>query len=85
MSCFKKAEREEGLLIRIWNPTGEPVEAGIRPGFEYDEAVYVDFNENPLDGKTIKLKKAGRTGISFTAGPHKILSFLFRGITRERK
>ena len=48
VSAFKKAEDRDSLILRVYNPTGQPVRAKVEinvPGAEVRQAVVCDMNE----------------------------------------
>jgi alpha-mannosidase len=48
LSCLKKAEDSDGIIVRIYDATGEGSEAEITPGFPVREAVETDLLERNL-------------------------------------
>lgn len=48
VSAFKKAEDRDSLILRVYNPTGQPVRAKVEitvPGAEVRQAIVCDMNE----------------------------------------
>lgn len=57
VSCIKKAEDDNGLIIRLWNPLNKEQNGVINTTFPFTHISYVDFNEKPLNDKDIFLKE----------------------------
>jgi len=54
LSCLKTAEDSDGIIIRIYDATGEGGEAEITPGFPIGEAVETDLLERNLTRLTLQ-------------------------------
>lgn len=54
-SCLKKAERENALILRIYNSSNEKVEKGkIRLGKKFSNLEIVNLNEQPVKDKQLE-------------------------------
>ena len=73
VSCVKKAEDDDSLVIRFWNPLAEEQGGSINTAFPINEVSYVDFNENPLNNQAIDLK-ADKDTVKFRVGRNKIIT-----------
>jgi alpha-mannosidase len=49
LSALKPADRIEGMVLRVLNPTDGPVEAEITLGFPIEGARLVRLDEEPAD------------------------------------
>lgn len=52
MSAFKKAEDRDSLILRVYNPTGQPVQTDISltiPGLDIKEVISCNLNEERTD------------------------------------
>ena len=59
LSAFKKAERSNAVILRIYNPSPKAVDANIDFFKKIKSAVVVNLNEEPLRGeKNVKIKGA---------------------------
>ena len=77
VACVKKAEREDGLIVRIWNPTDEPRDGRLTLGVAFQSVAITNLNENPRDDAKANLRVSRRT-VRLTVGPHRIVTLLFR-------
>ncbi|MFH0797558.1 MAG: glycoside hydrolase family 38 C-terminal domain-containing protein [Candidatus Omnitrophota bacterium] len=69
LSAIKRSEKGNGLVIRLWNPTGRTIKTTISFLKPILRARLVDSLERPV----VPLKSA-KHGIKITAGPKKIIS-----------
>ena len=72
LSALKPAEREDGCVVRVLNPTAESREAVVRFGLDVSFARAVGLDEEPAD-HDVTLK--GRE-VRFTVPPHALRSVL---------
>jgi len=79
-SCIKKAENDESLIIRIWNPFNRARKGMIKTAHKFNDVVCVDFNETALDSARICLEKTDDNTVRFKVGKKKIITLLFKGI-----
>jgi hypothetical protein len=77
VACLKKAERENGLIVRIWNPTGAAQDGKLTLGLPFKSAVVANLNEEPRADASVKLRTSRRT-VRFTVGARKIITLLLR-------
>jgi alpha-mannosidase len=84
VACVKKAERGDGLVVRIWNPTGAPQEGKLTLGLPFKSAVTTNLNEEPRPDAAVALRAGGRRTARFTVGARKIITLLFR-FPRKKK
>ena len=82
-SCIKKAEDEGSLVVRLWNPDVESRKGVLRSSMPFEDASYVSFNEEPLDGSLISLSRTDGKSISFVVKSKQIVTILIRGIGRQ--
>lgn len=82
VACIKKAQREDSLVVRVWNPLATPQNGKIALAVGFKKAFYTDLNETPQDAAAIQLKPAGKRGVQFTVPPRRIVTLLFRGVRR---
>jgi mannosylglycerate hydrolase len=78
VACLKKASREDGLIVRLWNPTGAAQEGKLTLGLPFASVVTTNLNEDPQTDATIKLRPGGRRTVRLTVGARKIITLLFR-------
>jgi alpha-mannosidase len=74
LSAMKPAESGAGAVVRVLNPTGEPLDADLSFGVPVRAAASVRLDETP-DGGAVTL--AGAT-VRLTVGPHALRSVLVR-------
>ena len=72
LTCFKKAEDNEDLIIRVYECKGEENKATINFGFNISNAEEVDLIERPVSSSNILLDK---NEFTFTVKPYEIKSF----------
>jgi alpha-mannosidase len=80
VSCIKRAERENSLVIRVWNPSNQPQPGKVALGIAFKSVVAANLNEEPEDGAALRLKRVGKRAVAFTVPPQRIVTFLFRGV-----
>jgi alpha-mannosidase len=54
LSCLKPPADGRGLVVRVLNPTGEEVEAALRPGLGVSEAIPLRLDETPEKGPPLR-------------------------------
>jgi len=67
ISALKLAEDKKGVILRIWNTSGQPLDAAITTALPVRSAARTTFDESFIDDLKIK---NGR--INLPLGPHKI-------------
>ncbi|HCE46333.1 MAG TPA: hypothetical protein DET40_22535 [Lentisphaeria bacterium] len=72
-SSFKKADREDAVILRVFNPSTKNVETEIEFFKDLKKAEAVNLNEEKLSS-TPALKPNGKK-LKFSVGPKKIASF----------
>lgn len=77
VACIKKAERENGLIVRIWNPTASAQKGKLTLGIPFQSAVTTNLNEDPRPEPEIKLSTT-RGSARFSVPGGKIATLLFR-------
>ncbi|MEI6562950.1 MAG: glycoside hydrolase family 38 C-terminal domain-containing protein [bacterium] len=78
VACLKKAEKNDGLIVRIWNPTGAAQEGKLTLGVPFKSVITTNLNEDPQPEAAVKLRAVGRRTARFTVGAKKIVTLLFR-------
>jgi alpha-mannosidase len=78
VACLKKAARGDGLIVRLWNPTGAAQEGKLTLGLPFASVVTTNLNEDPQADAAIKLRPGGRRTVRLTVGARKIITLLFR-------
>jgi hypothetical protein len=78
LSAIKKAESKEGLIVRVYNPTGSNLQASISPGLiDFDQVKYVLLNENEAGSYASLAISPGEDGaFLFSVGPYKIVTIM---------
>ncbi|MEI8064048.1 MAG: glycoside hydrolase family 38 C-terminal domain-containing protein [Verrucomicrobiota bacterium] len=76
IACIKKAQRENSLVVRVWNPFATPQTGQLKLGVGFKKAFFTDLNET----RQTAIKSAGKRGVKFTVQPHQIVTLLFSGI-----
>jgi hypothetical protein len=77
VACVKRAEREDGLIVRIWNPTDAAREGRLTLGVPFRSVAIANLNEDPRDDADGDLRVSRRT-VRLIVGARKILTLLFR-------
>jgi mannosylglycerate hydrolase len=70
LSALKPAERGDGCVLRVLNPTAAPQRAEITLGFSVGAVTSVRLDETPDDGEVERTA----SGIAFPVGPHQLRS-----------
>lgn len=78
--CIKKAEREDALVVRLWNPLPQAQTVRINVRFPFHDAMAVNLNEDPLEPQPQTLVPPDIRGLRAILEPHRIATFLFRGV-----
>jgi mannosylglycerate hydrolase len=73
VSAVKKAERCDGLVVRVWNTTNDAVDATLTLYRKFKSAVLTNLNEEPLDAK---LTVSGNS-VRFGMPPFKVQTVMF--------
>ncbi|MEI8314626.1 MAG: glycoside hydrolase family 38 C-terminal domain-containing protein, partial [Verrucomicrobiota bacterium] len=76
IACIKKAQRENSLVVRLWNPLATPQTGQLKLGVGFKKAFFTDLNET----RQTAIKSAGKRSVKFTVPPHQIVTLLFSGI-----
>jgi len=77
VACVKKAEREDALIARIWNPTDVEQTGKLTFGIPFESVATVNLNEDPQPEAGVTLR-AGRRVARLTVDPGKIITLMFR-------
>jgi alpha-mannosidase/mannosylglycerate hydrolase len=81
VSAIKIPEEGEGLILRLWNPTGQPQKESIRFWREILFVEELDLGEEPL-GETEAVKWQDET-MEVTAKAHQIVTFRVMFVDQE--
>ena len=73
LSALKPAERGDGIVLRVLNPTDEVVEAVVDLGFAVSAVRPVRLDEGPADDGEVALEG---DRIRLTVEPHRLRSVL---------
>ncbi len=73
VSAIKTPEKGEGLILRLWNPTSQPMTESIRFWKNIQSVECVNLAEEPLDDAVCTPSSEGRE-VSITAGAHSIVT-----------
>jgi mannosylglycerate hydrolase len=73
LSAFKPAENQQGIVLRLLNPTSTPVDAKIALGFPFDQATAIRLDEEPSVKETVT-RDGNR--LSFPVAPHALRTVL---------
>ncbi len=71
LAAFKQAESVPGYVLRLYNPTADPVNCELRVPAAVTRASFLTLEERPTEKVLLKNER-----ITFTAGPKKILTVL---------
>ncbi|MFI4910170.1 MAG: glycosyl hydrolase-related protein [Sedimentisphaeraceae bacterium JB056] len=71
LSCIKKAENTDGIVVRMYNPTDETIKTSLRLGFDIKEAFLTRLDETRVSG----LKLKNKSEIEICIGSRKIVSY----------
>jgi len=78
VACVKKAEREDGLVVRIWNPTAAAQDCKLALGIPFTSVVTTNLNEDPRPDASGALRIRGKRAVRVTVSARKIMTLLFR-------
>jgi len=73
VSAIKRSNREEGLVVRVYNPLAHEVEARIRPGFPFTRA----YLANLLEERMINVETIGEQTVQVNIRGGGITTLLF--------
>jgi mannosylglycerate hydrolase len=73
VSAIKRSNREEGLIVRVYNPLSREVEAKLRPGFPFEQA----YLTNLLEERTMPLETTGEQAVQVRIRGGGITTLLF--------
>lgn len=77
LSAVKKAESKEALVVRVYNPTNQSLDASLSSGVVKITGVkHVLLNENKVSGVEEVSIQRGGDDFHFTAGAYKIVTLL---------
>lgn len=76
LTCFKKAENNDGLVLRIYESKGRRVKTTIRLGFGVEKVEEVDLIERPVEDTNFLFKN---NKLAFKIDPFEIKTFLLSG------
>ena len=71
MSCVKKAEEQDGIIIRFYNPTDESREGELTFAQNIKEAWLTDLNETRTNAVEVN---PDQQNLTVPIGPHKIVT-----------
>ncbi len=74
MSCLKKAEDSDDLILRVYESKGEKTEVNIDLDFSVEETAEVDLLE-----RTTEPSSSVNSRLSFSIGPYEIKTFRVKG------
>jgi len=77
VACVKKAEREEALIVRVWNPTAVVQKGKLTFGSPFESVTTVNLNEDPQPEAGATLR-ASRRVARLTVDPGKIVTLRFQ-------
>ena len=72
MSCLKRSEDADDLIIRVYESKGEKMRADIELDFSVKEVVETDLLERPVENSKISLENGK---LSFSINPYEIKTF----------
>lgn len=72
LSALKPAEEANGIVVRVFNPTDEAIEAVLTTGFPVSAAAAIRLDETPA-GESLRIED---NQIRFAVSPHAIYSLL---------
>jgi hypothetical protein len=70
LSALKPAAESDGIVLRVLNPTRDPLDGEVRFGLPIERASFVRLDESPADGAPAR---EGST-LRFRVGPHALCS-----------
>ncbi|MGQ9629375.1 MAG: glycoside hydrolase family 38 C-terminal domain-containing protein [bacterium] len=77
VSSLKRAEDDNGLVIRIYESEGREADAEVRFGFDVTKAVELDLIERPISSTDPTVRSEGNV-LRFHMGRHEIRTFLLK-------
>jgi alpha-mannosidase len=80
-SAIKRGEREDALIVRVYNPAADAVDAEMRLLFAYREVALANLNEDPLpeaDAAAHQLTRVEDQGVRLRLRGGEIATLLFR-------
>jgi alpha-mannosidase len=81
---IKKAEREDALVVRLWNPLPGAQEAELALTVSFAEALAADLNEAPAARGDVRFERNGKGGTVRVGVPgHAIVTVLVRGVNAD--
>ena len=69
----------EATEVRLFNPTGQPIQAKLSTPLGIEGGKYVDFESNPLD-EALEVQSASTVTVSLNAKQVKTVSLLLKGV-----
>ncbi|HZC78695.1 MAG TPA: glycosyl hydrolase-related protein, partial [Ktedonobacterales bacterium] len=79
VSSVKKAEREDALVVRLYNPTGTALSTEVILAMPFHEVVRVNLNEDALPATAVSdLARILSTGVRTRLRAGEIQTLLFR-------
>lgn len=75
VSAVKPAEREDGILVRVLNPTDEVIDGSLTVGFPASSAIRVALDETPVGDDNLLARNGA---VRMPVEPHRLESVLIR-------
>jgi len=75
MSAFKMAERGDGVVVRVYNPSEAPARGTLRCFREVAEAAVANMNEEPLGAEDVRIEDGA---VRLELPPKKVKTLLLR-------
>ncbi|NQZ67663.1 MAG: hypothetical protein HRT89_06300 [Lentisphaeria bacterium] len=82
ISCVKKAERDDALIVRLWNTTDTKQKGKLNIGIPFESVSTVNLNENPLPEAGATLRTTRRV-VRLTVDPGKIVTLRFQFASKD--
>lgn len=78
LSAVKKAESKEALVVRVYNPTNQSLQASLSPGLvKFSRVESVLLNENRMEEKKeLPIRQGENEEFNFTVAAYKIVTLL---------
>ncbi|UCH35222.1 MAG: hypothetical protein JSV65_02395, partial [Armatimonadota bacterium] len=70
LSAVKKSEREDALIVRVYNTTSDPVKGKLTLGHPMRSWRPVNFNEEPLQGRS--RRRSAASGVRLSLRPFEV-------------